>query len=88
MNCFMDSAFSRWKARVLDKEFQIFSVSGHSINPFVLFADTAAEKENAAQKGGGSFVSWQCECGEKGDGERNYEDDQIHKSAKQEFKNT
>jgi hypothetical protein len=34
------------------------------------------------------IVSWQYECGEKGDGEREYEDHQIYKSAKKEFENT
>src|SRR6476619_3185706 len=41
-----------------------------------------------AQKRGGSFFSWQYDGGEKGDGECDYEDDQIYKSAKKEFKNT
>src|ERR1700747_352397 len=41
-----------------------------------------------AQKAGGSFFSWQCECCEEGDGEREYENYQIHKSAKNEFKTT
>jgi hypothetical protein len=36
----------------------------------------------------GLFVSWQYDGGEKGDGEREYEDDQIYKSAEKEFKNT
>src|SRR5260370_32008362 len=33
------------------------------------------------------FFSWQCDCDEKGRGEREHEDDQIHKSAKKEFEN-
>ena len=41
-----------------------------------------------AQRGEGSFFLWQCECGEKCDGEREYEDHQIHKCAKKELKNT
>src|SRR6516225_8795495 len=41
-----------------------------------------------AHKEARSFVSWQCECGEKGNGQREYEDHQIHKSAKNELKNT
>ena len=34
------------KARVLDQAFQIFPVSGHSINRIFLFAGGAAEKKN------------------------------------------
>ena len=33
-------------------------------------------------------MPWPYEGGEKGDGEREYENHQIYKSAKKEFKNT